>query len=42
MKNIPRERFDAQIVVIPGWYTLDGTFVAGTPRTIRPSDGFTT
>ena len=42
MKNIPRERFDEQIVVIPGWYTLDGTFVAGTPRTIRPSDGFTT
>lgn len=42
MKNIPREHFDEQIVVIPGWYTLDGTFVAGTPRTIRPSDGFTT
>ena len=39
MENIPQERFHEQITVTPGWYTMDGTFVTGTPRTVCVSDG---
>lgn len=37
--NVPRERFDDILTITPGWYTLDGTFVTGTTRTVCISDG---
>lgn len=42
LPDIPRGQFGDQIVITPGWYTLDGTYVAGTPRTVRISEGFNT
>jgi hypothetical protein len=39
IENIPRERFCDELTVVPGWYTWDGTFVMGTPRTVSVSDG---
>lgn len=39
IENIPRERFSDSFTVVPGWYTWDGTFVKGTPRTVSVSDG---
>lgn len=40
LTDIPQSRFDDVITITPGWYTLDGTFVAGTARTVRISHGF--
>lgn len=39
IENIPQANFDEEIVITPGWYTMDGTFVTGTPRTVCVSDG---
>ena len=39
INGISRDHFNDVISIIPGWYTLDGTFVTGTPRSLRLSDG---
>ena len=39
IENFSGDRFMDVITVVPAWYTLDGTFVAGTARSLRISDG---
>ena len=37
--DISSEQFMDEITIVPGWITLDGTYVAGRVRTLRVSDG---
>lgn len=39
IEDISGDHFDDKITIIPGWYTLDGTYVTGTARSLRVSDG---
>lgn len=40
LSDVPRERFDEEITVTPGWCTLDGTLVTGTTRIVSICNGY--
>lgn len=40
LSDVPRESFDEEITVTPGWCTLDGTLVTGTTRLVLIRNGY--